>query len=57
MIGFGSTNNTNEPGSILFVNHPYPVLEGGPPAHAAARDRRGFCREPFSGDRWSTSAA
>ena len=27
VIGFGSTNNTNEPGSILFVNHPYPVLE------------------------------
>src|SRR5215813_9986033 len=26
IIGFGSTNNTNEPGSILFVNHPYPVL-------------------------------
>src|SRR6266581_4323851 len=29
VIGFGSTNNTNEPGSILFVNHPYPVLEEG----------------------------
>jgi len=27
IIGFGSTNNTNEPGSILFVNHPYPVIE------------------------------
>jgi hypothetical protein len=27
VIGFGSTNNSNEPGSILFVNHPYPVLE------------------------------
>ena len=27
VIGFGSTNNSNEPGSILFVNAPYPVLE------------------------------
>jgi glutamate synthase domain-containing protein 2 len=27
IIGFGSTNNNDEPGSILFVNAPYPVLE------------------------------
>jgi len=27
VIGFGSTNNTNEAGSILFVNHAFPVLE------------------------------
>ena len=27
VIGFGSTNNTNEPGSIIFVNAPYPILE------------------------------
>ncbi len=27
MIGFGSTNDMREPGSIIFVNSPYPVLE------------------------------
>ncbi len=26
-IGFGSTNDLREPGSIIFVNAPYPVLE------------------------------
>src|SRR5574342_995227 len=47
VIGFGSTNNTNEPGSILFVNHPYPVLEEDrlPPPPLAIGE--GFCREPF----------
>src|SRR5258708_32284504 len=47
VIGFGSTNNTNEPGSILFVNHPYPVLEEDrlpTPPLAIGED---FCREPF----------
>ncbi len=49
VIGFGSTNNTNEPGSILFVNHPYPVLEEDrlpTPPLAIGED---FCREPFLG--------
>lgn len=49
MIGFGSTNNTNEPGSILFVNHPYPVLEEDrlpTPPLAIGED---YCREPFLG--------
>jgi hypothetical protein len=27
IIGFGSTNDLREPGSIIFVNHPFPVLE------------------------------
>src|SRR3954466_16324932 len=27
LIGFGSTNDLREPGSIIFVNHPFPVLE------------------------------
>src|SRR5713226_8216915 len=49
LIGFGSTNNTNEPGSILFVNHPYPVLEEDrlpTPPLAIGED---FCRKPFLG--------
>ena len=27
IIGFGSTNDVREPGSVLFVSSPYPVLE------------------------------
>lgn len=27
MIGFGSTNDVREPGTILFINSPYPILE------------------------------
>jgi len=49
VIGFGSTNNTNEPGSILFVNHPYPVLEEErlpTPPLAIGED---FCKKPFRG--------
>src|SRR5258708_5774274 len=47
VIGFGSTNNTNEPGSILFVTHPYPVLEEDrlpTPPLAIGAD---FCEKPF----------
>jgi hypothetical protein len=50
IIGFGSTNDLREPGSIIFVNHPFPVLEEDrlPPrarAHARARAHRAD-REP-----------
>ncbi len=47
VIGFGSTNNTNEPGSILFVNHPYPILEEDrlPTPPLAIGD--GYCAQPF----------
>ncbi len=27
IIGFGSTNDLREPGSIIFINSPYPILE------------------------------
>jgi glutamate synthase domain-containing protein 2 len=47
VIGFGSTNNTNEPGSILFVNHPYPVLEEDRLPTPPLSIGEGFCREPF----------
>jgi glutamate synthase domain-containing protein 2 len=48
VIGFGSTNNTNEPGSIIFVNHPYPVLEEDrlPTPPLAIGD--GWCDKPFA---------
>jgi glutamate synthase domain-containing protein 2 len=47
IIGFGSTNDLNAPGSIIFVNHPYPVLEEDklptPPILIGA----GYCEQPF----------
>src|SRR5260221_5204662 len=46
VIGFGSTNNTNEPGSILFVHHPYPVLQEDPLPTPPLAIGEGFCREP-----------
>src|SRR5215468_7270056 len=48
VIGFGSTNNTNEPGSILFVNHPYPVLEEDRLPTPPLAIGEGFCKTPFT---------
>src|SRR5215470_437430 len=48
VIGFGSTNNTNEPGSILFVNHPYPVLEEDRLPTPPLVIGEGFCKTPFT---------
>jgi len=47
IIGFGSTNNTNEPGSILFVNAPYPVLEEDRLPTPALTIGAGYARLPF----------
>ncbi len=47
IIGFGSTNDQNEAGSIVFVNAPYPVLEedrlNTPPMIIGAN----YCKQPF----------
>ncbi len=47
IIGFGSTNDLREPGSIIFVNHAFPVLEEErlptPPLVIGA----GYCKHPF----------
>jgi glutamate synthase domain-containing protein 2 len=48
MIGFGSTNNTNEPGSILFVNHPYPILEEDRLPTPPLAIGEGYCDQPFT---------
>ena len=48
VIGFGSTNNTNEPGSILFVNHPYPVLEEDRLPTPPLVIGEGYCKSPFA---------
>jgi glutamate synthase domain-containing protein 2 len=47
IIGFGSTNNTNEPGSILFVNAPYPVLEEDRLPTPSLTIGGGYARLPF----------
>src|SRR5688572_18013187 len=47
IIGFGSTNDLREPGSILFVNHPFPVLEEDRLPTPSLVIGEGFCREPF----------
>ena len=47
VIGFGSSNNLNEPGNILFVNHPYPVLEKDLLPTPALMIGEGFCKHPF----------
>jgi glutamate synthase domain-containing protein 2 len=47
LIGFGSTMDNREPGSILFVNHPYPVLEEDRLPTPSLIIGEGFCRMPF----------
>ena len=46
-IGFGSTNDLREPGSILFVNHPYPVLEEDRLPTPAIVIGENYCEHPF----------
>src|SRR5918912_1726893 len=46
-IGFGSTNDLREPGSIIFVNHPFPVLEEDRLPTPSVMIGDGYCREPF----------
>ena len=47
IIGFGSTNDLREPGSIIFVNHPYPVLEEDRLPTPSLIIGEGYCRYPF----------
>jgi glutamate synthase domain-containing protein 2 len=47
IIGFGSTNDLREPGSIIFVNHPYPVLEEDRLPTPSLMIGEGYCRQPF----------
>ncbi len=48
VIGFGSTNNAGEPGSILFVNAPFPVLEEERLPTPPIVIGEGYCLEPFT---------
>ena len=47
IIGFGSTNDLREPGSILFVNHPFPVLEEDRLPTPSIVIGEGYCAQPF----------
>ena len=47
MIGFGSTSDVREPGSILFVNAGYPVLEEDRLPTPPLPIGEGYCKNPF----------
>lgn len=47
VIGFGSTYNMHEPGAILFVNAPFPVLEEDRLQTPPMTIGEGFCEKPF----------
>ncbi len=48
VIGFGSTNDLREPGSIIFVNAPFPMLESEQVSSPVVTIGEGFCREPYA---------
>ncbi len=47
IIGFGSTNDLREPGTIIFVNHPFPVLEEDRVPTPSLVIGEGYCKYPF----------
>ncbi|HVJ24609.1 MAG TPA: FMN-binding glutamate synthase family protein, partial [Burkholderiales bacterium] len=46
-IGFGSTYDLHAPGALIFVNHPFPVLEEERLPTPSLVLGEGYCREPF----------
>ena len=48
-IGFGSTNDLREPGSLIFVNAAFPVLEEERAPTPPLAIGEGYCKEPFLG--------
>lgn len=48
VIGFGSTNDLREPGSIIFVNAPFPVLDNEQVPSPALVIGENYCREPYT---------
>jgi glutamate synthase domain-containing protein 2 len=47
IIGFGSTYNLDDPGALIFVNAPYPVLEEERVPTPALAIGEGYCKNPF----------
>ncbi len=46
-IGFGSTYDLHAPGALIFVNHPFPVLEEERLPTPSLALGEGYCRQPF----------
>ena len=46
-IGFGSTYDLHQPGALIFVNHPFPVLEEERLPTPSLQLGEGYCKEPF----------
>ncbi|OGA79895.1 MAG: glutamate synthase [Betaproteobacteria bacterium RIFCSPLOWO2_12_FULL_65_14] len=46
-IGFGSTYDLHKPGALIFVNHPFPVLEEERLPTPSLVLGEGYCRQPF----------
>jgi glutamate synthase domain-containing protein 2 len=46
-IGFGSTYDLHQPGALIFVNHPFPVLEEDRLPTPALALGEGYCEHPF----------
>ncbi|MDA0225244.1 MAG: FMN-binding glutamate synthase family protein [Proteobacteria bacterium] len=46
-VGFGSTYDMHQPGALIFVNHPFPVLEDERLPTPGLSLGEGFCKEPF----------
>jgi glutamate synthase domain-containing protein 2 len=46
-VGFGSTYDLHAPGALIFVNHPFPVLEEERLPTPGLALGEGFCRQPF----------
>src|SRR5689334_17218184 len=47
IIGFGSTYDLHHAGALIFVNHPFPVLEEERLPTPSLILGEGYCREPF----------
>src|SRR5262245_38012708 len=47
VIGFGSTYDLHQPGALIFVNHPFPVLEEERLPTPALVLGEGYCKHPF----------
>jgi glutamate synthase domain-containing protein 2 len=47
IIGFGSTYDLHDAGALIFVNHPFPVLEEDRLPTPSLVLGEGYCREPF----------
>jgi glutamate synthase domain-containing protein 2 len=47
VIGFGSTYDLHQAGALIFVNHPFPVLEEERLPTPSLRLGEGYAREPF----------